>query len=334
MKNFLYRKKRKEKKREMESRSLTGFPVVPLPNLLGTFVPTYLADNQIGDLNWNRSNPPDPSYKRIGCIGDGSCFFHAAVKGLGAIYQLSYQPYQKITEEILVGFENSIGRNNLFDDRIFNPLRTLNNRRPGMQYIIINQIAFQNSMNTFRSVFIQKLREDFANQLQTNQQLRDVVARRLANEIEFQKEALQYNHPELNDVEAMQITFQLIIDDLSSELRSLDSVDARYALLLSDYYNVDIYVIIDREIRDPNSRNTLLSEYYNSAVQGPRNMRLPNDPLGQIPSRPALILIHVNGGHFEIIGKIDSINGIITTNFNSGEPIIRQLYELLLQIRG
>ena len=317
----------------MESIDLTGLQITPLPNLLGTFVPTYLADNQQGSLGWNRPNPPDPSYKRIGCIGDGSCFFHAAVKGLGAIYQLSYQPYQQITEEILVGFENSISRNNLFNARTFNPSRTVNRRGPGVQYTIVNQTAFQNSMNTFRSVFIQKLREDFAGQLQTNQQLRNVVAYRLANEIDAERIALQFNHPELGEAEAYQITFGLIIDDLANELRSLNSVDARYALLLSDYYNVDIYVIIDREIRDPNSRNTVLSEYYNSAVQGPRNMRRLDDPLGQTGSRPALVLIHVNGGHFEIVGKVDPIDGSIATSFNSADPLIRQLYELLERIR-
>lgn len=317
----------------MESIDLTGLQISPLPNLLGTFTPAFLADNERGDLGWNRSNPPDASYKRIGCIGDGSCFFHAALKGLAAIYQLSYQPYQQITEEILVGFENSIGMNKLFNAQIFNPSRTINRRQPGMLYTIVNQTAFQKAMNTFRSVFVQKLREDFAYQVQNNQQLRNVVAQRLANEIEFQQEALRFNHPELDEAEASQITFNLVIDDLSAELRSLNSVDARYALLLSDYYNVDIYVIIDREIRDPNSKNTLLSEYFNSAVQGPRNMRQLDDPLGQTPSRPALVLIHVNGGHFEIVGKTDPINGITITNFSSADPLIRQLYELLSRIR-
>lgn len=300
-----------------------------LPNLLGTFTPSYLADNQIGDLNWNRPNPPDSSYRRIGCIGDGSCFFHAVLKGLASIYQLSYQPYESITEDILIGFENSIGRKNLFNPLIFNPTRSTNVQK----YTIINQIGFQNSMNTFRSVFVQKLREDFAQQLQTNQSLKEVVAKNLAGEIDAQKIALQFNYPELTDERAYQETFNLIINDLSAELRSLDSVDARYALILSDYYNVDIYVIIDREVRNANSKNTLLSEYYNFAVQGPRNMRPVNDPLGQKPSRPALILIHVNGGHFEIIGKIDPTNGIIITNFNSGDLLVRQLYEYLLIIR-
>ena len=56
-----------------------------------------------------------------------------------------------------------------------------------------------------------------------------------------------------------QYGFYAVIDDLTRELDSLNSVDTRYALLLSDYYNVDIYVIIDRELRILNSRNAILA---------------------------------------------------------------------------
>lgn len=322
-----------------------------LPNLLGTFIPTYLADNERGNLNWKRDNPPDPSYQRIGAIGDGSCFFHAACKGLSKIYQLSYQKFPIITEEILQGFENSIQRNNLFSPFIFNPIRS--NKIPNTQYIIINQMDYERSMQTFRSVFVKLLREDFAKQLETNQQWRNLVSYRLAGEIEVQRQSIVDQHARnveqiiqqalvtggsmnfepLSEEQTYQQAFNIVINQLTRELRSLDSVDARYALLLSDYYNWDIYVIIDRELRDPNSKNAILSLYYNSAIQGPRNMRLPNDSNGQTPSRPSLILIHVNGGHFEIVGKVDTNTGFIKTNFDSGDSLIRQLYQLLLDIR-
>lgn len=320
------------------------FPVLDifLPNSLGTFVPTYLADNERGNLNWNRLNPPDASYQRVGAIGDGSCFFHAALKSLAKIYQLSYQKFEQISEETLQGFENSIQRTNLFSPYMFTPFRTTKQ----LQYTIINQMAYEQSMVTFRSVFVKLLREDFARQIETKQQWRELIARRLSGEINVQKQIIidQYeqNIFQLTQMVGFQFpdeqqiyeqAFNIVINQLTRELRSLDSVDARYALLLSDYYNWDIYVIIDRELRNPNSGNAILSLYYNSAIQGPRNMRLPNDPNGQTPSRPALVLIHVNGGHFEIVGKVNSENGFIATSFNSADPLIRQLYELLLDIR-
>jgi hypothetical protein len=319
-----------------------------LPNLLGSYVPTFLADNVQGSLDWNRQNPPDPNYIRVGCIGDGSCFFHAAVKSLAQIYQLSYHKYQVVTEEYIQGFENSIQKQNLFKPRIFSPVRS--GKIPGAQYTITDQAAYEKSMQTFRSIFVRLLRQEIAQKLTTDQRLRDIVARQLVGEINFQKDTItiQYNEYITNILESgqeltiqipdeqqiYQQAFNIVINDLITELRSLDSVDARYALILSDYYNVDIYVITDKDLRDKNSKNSILSLYYNSAVQGPRNMRLPNDPNGQNPSRPSLIIINVNGGHFEIVGKIDNESKSIITSFNSGDPLIRKLYEILLDIRS
>lgn len=311
--------------------NLPDVSMIQLPNLLGTFIPTILADNERGNLNWNRPDPPDETYKRIGVIGDGSCFFHAAVKALSGIYQLSYQRVSQISEEVLQQFENSIQKFNLFNPLIFNPIRTV--RQLGVQYVIINSMAYEQAMQTFRSIFVQSLREDFARQLQTNERLRNVVLIRLNGEIEVQAEVVRSQYSYLNEVEASQYGFQIVINDLIQELKSLDSVDARYALLLSDYYNVDMYVLTDRELQNSISPNAILSEYYNSAIQGPRNMRLPGDPYGQTPSRPSMVLIHVNGGHFEIVGKVNLPNNFITTSFNSADPFIRQLYGHLLTVR-
>ena len=46
-----------------------------------------------------------------------------------------------------------------------------------------------------------------------------------------------------------------------------------------------------------------------------------------------MVLIHVNGGHFEIVGKVSLSGEFITTSFNSSDPLIRQLYGLLVNVR-
>ena len=133
-------------------------PAIQLPNLLGTWIPTMLADNERGDINWNRPDPPDRSYKRIGVIGDGSCFFHAAAKGLAGIYQISYQKHQEVSEDVLQQFENSIQMKGLFNAYTFNPAR-FSNHQLGSRFKIVNPFLYEQSMQTFRSVFVRSLRK-------------------------------------------------------------------------------------------------------------------------------------------------------------------------------
>ncbi len=91
---------------------------------LGTYMSTSLADNEIGELIWRRPNPPQPVhpnsvYRRIGCIGDGSCFFHAVAKGLSDLYKLSYKEFKTIDERTLQLFEQSVGSKIKFFDALF-----------------------------------------------------------------------------------------------------------------------------------------------------------------------------------------------------------------------
>src|SRR5581483_1222348 len=106
-------------------------------------------------------NLPDPSYQRIGVIGDGSCFFHVIAKVLAPIYQLTYNKYSIVSEKYLQTFEDSILRYNLFDSSTFNPVR-FSRQQVNIHYTIINQSTYEKSMQTFRSVFIQLLRGDIA----------------------------------------------------------------------------------------------------------------------------------------------------------------------------
>lgn len=316
----------------LSSSTLPGLPILP-SNELGSYVPTMLADNEIGILDWMRADPPDYNYKRIGCIGDGTCFFHAICKALSEIYQLTYIKPTTISEELLSQFETHINNPRLFVSTIFSPARTARTKQPGKMYHISNQYRYEMAMVTFRTQFAAIFRQEFAQLLQTNQNVRQIVANRLPGETEVNM-VLMEGGPIVDPALVYQYAFQTTIMDLVNELVSLHAVDARYALILSDLYDVDIYVLTDSDIRDPQSKNTVISLYYNTAVRGPSDMRPENDPQRDLPDRSSIVIINVNGGHFELVGYIDPSTGNRQTSFGPNDPFIRLLYSNLSVVRS
>jgi hypothetical protein len=143
-------------------------PMVPnaVLNIPNTYM-TLLGDNETAELIWNyppSNSPPIPdnpksSYRRIGCIPDGSCFFHAIVKAISPMYMYSYKipGEHELSEKILRQFENTVNEQIHFEDSIFNIPRISNGK-----YRIEKINDYRFIMDQFRRLYVQLFRKDFA----------------------------------------------------------------------------------------------------------------------------------------------------------------------------
>jgi hypothetical protein len=331
----------------------SNLPTVNLSNFdtLGLFVPTTLADNEIGDLRWNRPNPPQPilitsSYRRVGCTGDGSCFFHAVSKGLSEIYQLSYRTFEDISEETLRRFEQSVDSAITFPSSLFTTPRgdDLSVRYTFAQPYGRN--AFSYLMSSFRGAYVRMLRQDFANQVLNDSRMQGLIRQRLSGSIDLQIDTLiargLENGQILSQEEVQDQAFRDVIRRLSAELLSGNAVQPDFMLLLSDYVNIDIYLLRDADLINPNPRNSPLysGASLHAAVHGPVDMRPENDIYAELPNRRAIVIISIDDFHYEIVARVDESEGQeprnrqIHPNMDHEEPLIRRLYEMLVYLRS
>jgi hypothetical protein len=335
-------------------------PQVSLPTLPGLsqvslfnigFTPNIsrlLEDNEIGDLRWNRPNPPRPveitsSYRRIGCIGDGSCFFHAVSKGLSEIYQLTYQIGDTISEKDLRKFESAVNNTITFPSTLFTTPRTQN---PEEIYTFIQpygKSSFNSLMNRYRRHYVKMLRQDFAYQVLNDDRMKNLVRLRLYGSVlnridailDYYQKIGQYYTREQVEAQA----FQDVLNNLAQELLSGNSVQPDFMLLLSDYTNIDIYLLRDAQLTNTNARvPPFYGRSIHDSVHGPADLRPPNDIYLYEPNRPAIVLIAVDDVHYEIVARVDAPEGNeiardIHTNLTQNEPIVRQLYEILVNWR-
>lgn len=370
-------------------------PQVQLPGLnlsnfgtLDSFMSTILADNELGDLRWNRPNPPRPrminnQYRRVGCIGDGSCFFHAVAKAISEIYQLSYRRFTEITEATLQRFEQSSGGEISFPNNLFNIPRS---NDPNTRYTFTDKIAvdaFHNLMENFRRIYVRLLRQDFANNIMNNERMQAIVKNRLAGSIELQVDSIiskefrrliRLGNPMISKDEmtrqlgnylsgrkelylnrlinlaaelGQNITesqienraFQEVKNQLVQELLSGNAVQPDFMLLLSDFVDVDIYLLRDADLINPDPRNNPLysGASLHAAVHGPADMRPPGDVYEGFPNRRAIVIISVDDYHYEIVARVNKLingNNEIHPNMDQEEPLIRRLYEMLVNIRN
>ena len=337
-----------------------GVPTVTVPPInsieqiasvgtVGRFVPTLLADNETGDLNWNRPDRPRPRspnsyYRRIGCIGDGSCFFHAISKGLSEVYQLSYKEFTEITEAQLKQFESSIGGVTLFPSQLFNKPRSNDGRavyriRPEMV------LEFRNRMEYFRRYYVSSFRSQFADLVLRDPKMHQIIRTRFSGSIELELGSLMENRTSagnfLTQTDLQQPAFNIVVTRLAQELLSGNAVQPDFMLMLSDWIDIDIYLLRDVDLARPDPRVTPLygGTSLHESVRGPRGSRTPGYPGQTLPDRRAIIIIGVDDFHYEIIGRVDEINtneGIVrhvNVNFGQDEPIIEQLYRMLSNIR-
>ena len=333
-------------------------PGVSLPGLdlssfgtLGLFVPTSLADNEIGDLRWNRPNPPQPvettsSYRRIGCIGDGSCFFHAVSKGLSEIYQLSYYSFNDVSEETLRKFETAINNLITFPSTMFTTPRQAD---PIVRYVFAppyGRTAFENLMAQFRAMYVRMLRQDFANHVLNNARMQGLIRQKLSGSIDLRIDTLiarALNKGQILTREQVQDqSFRDVATRLAQELLSGNAVQPDFMLLLSDYVDIDIYLLRDADLINPNPRNTPLysGSSLHAAVHGPVDMRPDNDIYAELRERRAIVIISIDDYHYEIVARVDETEGVdahqrqIHPNMTQAEPLIRRLYEILVNLRA
>ena len=356
------------------------FPTITLPTVtpqsivnistfgtLGTLVPTTLADNETGDLRWNRPDRPEPanansSYRRIGCIGDGSCFFHAISKGLSEVYQASYREPTTVTEETLRRFEESVNGvvrfpSELFDQpRSNNPQTIYNIRRPP-HFRENMSLAYRNLLEHFRLAYVRTLRQDFATKVMIDPRMDQIVKNRFSGSIELEFQILEANiaeyqirhgliRQEFKEPAQRQLLMdqavQRVKERFAQELLSGNAVQPDFMLILSDYVGVDIYLLRDADLANPDPRNTPLysGTSLHEVVHGPAELRPPGDPYRGAPDRRAIVIISIDDYHYEIVGRVDETQGptgrsqYIYPNLSQNEPLIRQLYEMLRNLRA
>ena len=349
------------------------FPQISLPQVgprsiaqisnlgsLQPFVATTLADNETGDLRWNRSDRPEPespdsSYRRIGCIGDGSCFFHAVAKGLSEVYQSSYREPTTITEENLRKLEESVNYAVRFPSELFDQPRSANLntiyriRRPPY-YRVDQGPAFLNLLEHFRVAYARNLRRDFANNIMNDPRMDQIIRSRFAGSIELEAQAIEARQeeqallgfPAFTEQNVDQRAVRIVKDRLVQELLSGNAVQPDFMLAISDYVGVDIYLLRDENLSDPNPRQTPLysGTSLHEAVYGPADMRPEGDQYQGTPNRRAIVIISINDYHYEIVGRIDETRGPagiglhIYPNLSQTEPLVRQLYAMLQNLRS
>jgi len=322
--------------------------------------PTLLADNETGDLRWNRPDRPEPvnassSYRRIGCIGDGSCFFHAVAKGLSEVYQMSYREPTTISEETLRRLESSINYAIRFPSELFdkprsdNPETVYQIRRPPYYRTDMGPV-FVNLLYQFRIAYARHLRQDFANNIMTNPRMDQIIRNRFSGSIELEQQAIEANLEQRlllgitlpPNLDVHEQAVRVVKDRLVQELLSGNPVQPDFMLILSDFVGVDIYLLNDGYLSNPDPRtNPLYSgSSLHEAVHGPADMRPPGDRYQGTPDRRAIVIISVNDIHYEIVGRIDETQGPagvslhVHPNLSQTEPLVRQLYAMLRDTRA
>jgi hypothetical protein len=216
-----------------------------------------------------------------------------------------------------------------------------------------------NLMNRFRFDYILILRRDFANKIMTESRMDDIVKERFEGRINLEyatvvgnanEERIKQGYPPLEvtpkvnrlkdqkqDHYVMERALQTVKEQLAQELLSGEAVQPDFMLILSDYVGVDIYLLRDRDLSDPNPKNTPLygGTSTHAAVQGPIDMRNLDDKYKGAPGRRAIILIAIDDFHYEVVARVDqNPNDIgssyyIHPNMSDDEPLVRQLYEML-----
>ena len=322
---------------------------------------TYLLqDNQTAELIWNYPNVPHPQnpqsrYRRIGCIGDGSCLFHAILKGISPLYLQSYRTPNEITEQMLTTFEQTVRYRVLFEDYLFNIPR--NRLDPGSRYIILNRAIYASRMDKFRHEYAAELRGDIAFKIQNDPQMQNIVKRTLQGSIDVvaQEVVSQYFpniHQEMIETENGRLIEQTIeanpqifeeatqrtYRELIRELLSGQAVQPDFLVILSEYTGFDFYLLRDIDLMEGNPQNVPLygGQQFNTSILGPQDMRPNSDPRKDLPNRNAIVIISSNDFHYELVGRVDSSpdrQREFKVNFDQAEPIIRTLYAMLRALR-
>lgn len=333
---------------EMPTLPTVTLPEVKLPMVpsvsLPKIVSPILADNELHDLHWQKPNPPRPisnyqSYKRMGCIGDGSCLFHVISKALSEVYQLSYQNWDTVTEEILRRFEQSSGNTITFPSTLFTTHRQTDLNTVYEFKLPYGKSMFESLLDNYRRINVKLLRQDLANQILNDDRMKSLISKRFAGVIEERVNSMAVNSQLTLDQIKLK-AFHDISNKIAQELLCGNPVKPDFILLISDYIDVDIYLLRDLDLVEANPRTTPIygGASLHESVHGPSDMRPHNDRYQRLPDRQSMVIISIDDTHYDLVVLVHKSENSsickISPTLSSDEPIIRKLYEMLFQLRS
>ena len=273
-----------------------------------------LPDNELGEIIWALDSPSpiekNCTYMRVGCIGDGSCFFHAITKALSEPYRYSYRVYSPtgLNHNFLNTYDSYISK-----------CRSCPIHYYGRE---ITQSSLAFSMAQFRGHYARSFRLELADSILRDNIVRDNIRKYMKGSIELEADRLRYhwkdNSPmrnSISDDEAIDRGYRNLTKHLVEDLRSMKEVRPDYILLLSDILGVDIYVIRDKDLSDTTGRVQLVySQSLHMCVRG---------------NRDSIVIIAIGDMHYEIISKYDHSTSMREYVFKPSEPIIKKLYSCI-----
>lgn len=313
---------------------LTPHAISPRPIYIPTITnnTVLLEDNQTTEMLWSRPDRPIPihassSYRRVGCIGDGNCLFHAILKSLSGLYMKTYgtRKVDELTLQKLEQITHITIEDILLDKPRSNDL--------GAEYEVTDPKTYTAKMAMIRYQFAKALRNDLAYKISTDLQTQKLVEQVLSGSIQLTKDILA--NTQLTDGEITKQTLSGIIEDLISDTYLPPDI----LIILSEICNFDFYLLRDVNLTDLNPKNLPLygGRHVHANVLGPQDLRPESDPNKWLPNRLAIIIVSFNDFHYELIGRLDTnILGqrSIVLAFDQTEPIIRTLYLMLLDLRS
>lgn len=268
---------------------------------------------------------------------------------------MSYREPTTISEETLRRLESSINYAIRFPSELFdkprsdNPETVYQIRRPPYYRTDMGPV-FVNLLYQFRIAYARHLRQDFANNIMTNPRMDQIIRNRFSGSIELEQQAIEANLEQRlllgitlpPNLDVHEQAVRVVKDRLVQELLSGNPVQPDFMLILSDFVGVDIYLLNDGYLSNPDPRtNPLYSgSSLHEAVHGPADMRPPGDRYQGTPDRRAIVIISVNDIHYEIVGRIDETQGPagvslhVHPNLSQTEPLVRQLYAMLRDTRA
>jgi len=319
-------------------------PKITIPQLAGfgtkgKQISRRLADNEIGDLPWNLPDPPHPVstsslYRRIGCSADGHCLFHALAKGLSNIYKLSYKEFKQVDEKTLREFEKSVYSELRFSDNLFDRPRipdpaTVYTIRAPPRFRDDMRPTFTSLMHKYRLLYVKFFRDEFAACIRKDSKMSSLIKKYLSGRIEsIAHEEDTYDWIQQSN-NPNQTSFELVKEQLITELNSAKYVKPDLLLLFSEYFSVDIYLLRDKHLIEEESKSCPL--FGGSSIH--------EAVLGTDSSRSAIVIISQGDNHYEIVGRVDQTTTeqkVVRTNetrFNQDEPLIRRLFGILKSLR-
>lgn len=285
-----------------------------------------LRDNETENLIWNRE-PSLPringaKYQRVGVMGDSNCLFHCVLKTFSPLYQDSYEIRDVITETRLRFYEsqvqNTLRFTALFDKPRGNDEKTV--------YKITDQARFHKQMESWRTLFADQFRYELAGKLKN-----DMATQK--NYIKVSPEQLNRYKEAYPDKSATQI-WEKIFEDQSKELTTRMFMSIDYFYVLGELIGFDVYIIRDRDIIDPNSKNNIVFglDYAQNLVRGPRVLRKTDVHDIAVPERPTMIVLVYGDNHFELVSKVWSQGDTLRAQFKHSpdDPLVQLLYQTII----